>query len=241
MDNVIVSDVMEVFAKSLADPTKMYFFGIASQIDWTSKIQTTLLKGGIGNYVQGVLADSKEMTFKVTPLFFGDAEIAMLMGSDPTNGNITFNVSESGLKVSGGKVTIAGTPATGTTNVNVFDMQGKHYVGTYATGTVTITSPPADGTIVTVVYPQSITGNIVDLAADLFPTSYEIWAHTIAKNPDTNAKISDIYLHLYKAMPDGNLNVQLKAGSNINVPITFNAMTPLGSKKFGEYISVPAA
>lgn len=237
MDNILVKDTMEVYIKDLSDSTKTYFFGVTSKAEWASKLKVDLLRAGIGNYVQGVLASDREEEFTVTPLYFSDSLVAMQHGTTPTSGSRDVMTAESNLKVASGKVNLTGTPKNGTTSVEVFDAQGKKYAGTYATGQVTITTPPADGTYVTVIYPITATATTTPLSADKVPKNYEIWAHTICYNVDTNAVLQDIYLHFYKAMPDGNLSNAFEA-KNQGIPVKFIGMCPIGSRDFGEYITV---
>jgi len=242
MDNIIVKDTMEVYLKDLSDATKTYFFGITSKADWASKIKNELLKGGIGNFTQGILFSEREEEFNVTPLYFSDSIVGIQHGVAPTSGSTDVMTNEN-LKVGvggTGKVTLVGTPKTGTTTMEVFDAQGKKYTGTYATGVTTIATPPVDGTYVTVVYPQTVTANIIDLRADTIPKNYMIWAKTICYNPDTNAVVQDIYLNFLKAVPTGEINNAFEA-KNQGMPINFLCMCPLGTKSFGSYITVARA
>lgn len=236
MDNIVVKDTMEVYLKDLSDSSKTYFFGVTSSAEWASTIQADIMRGGIGNYAQGVLFSNREETFTVTPLYFSDSIVAMQRGVTPTSGSRDVMTNEN-LKVASGKVTLVGTPKTGTTAVDVFDAQGKKYAGTFATGTVTIATPPPDGTYVTVVYPQTVTANITSLTADSIPKNYEIWAKTIAYNPDTNAVVQDIYLNFLKAVPNGESTKTFEAANQGN-PVTFICQCPVGTKNFGEYITV---
>jgi len=239
MDNIIVKDTMEVYLKDLSDATKTYFFGVTSKADWASKIKNELLKGGIGNYTQGILFSEREEEFSVTPLYFSDSIVGIQHGVIPTSGSTTVMTNEN-LKVgvpTVGKVTLVGTATVGTTTVEVFDAQGKKYSGALSVGVVTITSPPADGTYVTVVYPQTVTANITALSANTIPKNYMIWAKTIAYNPDTNAIVQDIYLNFYKAAPTGEINNAFEA-KNQGMPISFLCMCPLGTKDFGQYLTV---
>lgn len=235
MDNLQLRDTMIVYAKDLAT-SDVYLFGVTSKAEWSQKIKTDVIRGGIGNYVQGVLASDKEMEFSVDPVFFNESVLIMNSGVGFSNGTATVKTFENNLKVSGGKVTLAGTPKG--SSVDIFDQFGKKYAGTYATGQVTITSPPADGSYVTAVYDKDVTGNILTLSADKMPKNFELWAYTIGYDPNTNAVKADIWLHLNKAMPTGEFSVGLEAKNNVT-PIKFIAQCPIGSTSFGEYISVP--
>lgn len=236
MDNVVIKDTMEVFLQDIATPTNVYFLGINSKATWVKKLSNTILRGGIGNLPKYILQTANEATYQVDPLFWGDSLIGILNGTSSASGTATVKVTEK-LQVASGSVTVVGTPS-GTT-ADVFDPLGKHYVGTIATKVVTITSPPADGTWVTVTYDSSVTGNITNLSADKFPVAHKIFAHTVAYDPSSQAIISDIYLNFYQATPDGSINAALEAGKESVLPILFQLTTPVNSNDFGQYIVVP--
>lgn len=238
MDNLILKDVYDVYAQSIANPSDVTFLGLNSKADWNQKLNNTILRAGIGMLSKALIQDSRESTFSVEPLLFSESLMKMITGTVTTNGSATVKVNER-LQITGGEITIVGTPATGVTTADCFDAQGKHYAGTIATKVVTITSPPADGTWITVCYDSTVTGNITPLSADKFPQAYKLFAHTVLWNPETNTIYADVYLNFYKAIPDGTHNLSVSAGKEATQPVNFQLLTPLSSNDFGQYISVP--
>lgn len=235
MDNIVIKDTFEVFLQAASTPTEVYFLGINSKADWVKKLNNTILRGGIGNLPKYVLQDSNEMEFSVDPLFWADNLIGVLSGTTTASGTATVKINEK-LQVTSGAVTVVGTPS-GTT-ADVFDANNKKYTGTIAAKVVTITSPPADGTWVTVVYDSSVTGDITTLSADKFPKAFKLFAHTIAYNPATQTITNDIYLNFTQATPDGSMNATLQAGKEASLPIKFLLTTPINSNDFGQFINV---
>jgi len=232
----IVSDTLEVFIEDLAT-SNLYFFGATSETSIARKMKTEFLRGGFGSFIQGAIRSESEMTAKVTPLLFSEDVLGLQMGQSFASGTKTVKKSEGDLVISAGKVTIVGTPVG--TAIDIFDAQGKKYVGVFTTGQVTITTPPASG-IVTAVYNTSVTGNFIDLRADSFPLAYKVHMHGIFYNPDSNAIMADTYWAFTKAQPSGEVNLQF-GSKNVQTPIDFTMMCPLGSKSYGFYVNVPRA
>jgi hypothetical protein len=238
MDNAITKNTLLVYLEDMADASKVYFFGISSKADWTQSISTNLIRGAWGNLVQGVLNSDKQQDITITPVFDMESILALQTGTDFENGAATVKKTECGLPITDGTVAIKGEPV-GTT-VKVFDKYGKAYTGTYATGTVTVTTPPEDG-YVSVVYDVSVTGNVLDLRADKFPKNYKLWGYTISVDPDTNEQISDVYIYFEKVQPDGNFTKTWAENENSAMPVKFLIMSKVGSNTYGKYISVPVA
>lgn len=235
MDNLILKDTFEVFLQDISTPANVFFLGINTKADWVKKMSSTILKGGIGNLPKAILQDSNEMEFSVDPLYWMDSLIGITSGTTTASGTATVKVTER-LQVTSGSVTVVGTP-TGTT-CSVFDANNKLYSGTIASKVVTIATPPADATWVSVVYDSSVTGNITALSADKFPKAYKIFAHTIAYAPQSQTVVEDIYLNFYQATNDGNMTASLGAGKEANIPLKFMLTTPVNSNDFGQYITV---
>lgn len=235
MDNLIMKDTFEVFLQDIQTPANVFFLGINSKTDWVKKLSSTILAGGVGNLPKAILQTSNEQTFSVEPLFWNDSLIGILSGTTSASGTATVKISEK-LQVTSGAVTVVGTPS-GTT-ATVFDSVNKQYAGTIAAKVVTITSPPTDGSWVTVVYDSSVTGNITNLSADKFPKAYKVFAHSIAYNPQTQAVAQDVYLNFYQAVPDGAMNSSFASGKEAVQPINFMLTVPVNSNDFGQFITV---
>lgn len=238
MDNLLIKDTMEVFAIDNSNTANVFFLGVNTKASFVQKLSNTILRGAIGNLPKAILQTAKEATYEVDPLLWSDSVIGMLSGTTASSGTATVKYFEKDLVVAAGKVTLTGTPS-GTT-CDLFDANNKHYSGTIATGVVTITpTAPADGSILTAVYDTSVTGDITDLDAASFPKSFKLYGHTVAYNPDTSAIVSDIYLILTNAIPDGSLNAAFEAGKESTLPIMFQIITPTNSTSFGTYLNIP--
>lgn len=236
-NNIIVQDVAEVYLKDLSD-SSVYFFGLTTKSDVQQKIKQDFMRGGIGNGIAGVIQSEKEITFSVTTLFHADDMIAIQSGSAiQTNQSVTVMKSET-LKLATNKLTLVGTPKTGTTTVTVLDSTGKSYAGTFATGQVTVTGG-TDGNWYTVLYPADVTASAISLDSKKFPHNYTVELHTIGYNPDTNAVACDIWWQFAKALPDGTLNESMEAGKSSSSEVKFVAQLPQGASEYGKYLVVP--
>lgn len=236
MNNVLLQDVAEVYIRDTVT-SKAYFFGITTRNEVNQTIQQTVLKGGIGNGVRGVIQSDKEIKFSVTTLFSADDLKAIQSGKDFVSGSITVQDNEV-VECAGGKLTITGTPKTGTTPV-VFDAHGKAISGTFADKTFTITGNAVEGALYTVVYPVDVTGDILSLDSKAFPKSYYVEMHTIGYDPDTMEVICDIYWIFNKALPNGSLQEAYEAGRQVGSDVEFTAMLRAGETEYGKYVVIP--
>lgn len=238
MDNIVIQDVFEVYLKDLADSTKVYFIGTATETEITQTVRQEMLRGGIGNGIKAVLQSEKTIEFTVTNLFHLDSFYEIQSGTtfQPST-TVTVQKTESGT-LSGGKIQITGTP-TGT-SVLVFDKYGKSYTGTYdsTAKTVTITGG-VEGDVYTVIYPAQVTAQVLPLMVDKFPKAYYVELHTIAYAPDTNTVVADIFWQFNKCIPDGGMKATLRAGQNETPQIKFTVLAPTGSNQYGQYVIVP--
>lgn len=236
MNNIIVQDVMEVYARDI-QADKAYFFGLISANDITQTVKQEAIRGGVGNGVISTLQSDKEIKFKVTTAINNDDILSIQSGSAFADGQFTIQKTEEA-KLVADKLAISGTPK-GTAAV-VFDRHGKSYVGTITSGQVAITGG-TEGEIYTVVYPSDVTGEVLDLRSDKFPNAHYIEMHTIGYDAETNEVACDIYYVFHKALPDGNINASYAAGQNKGNEVSFTALLPVGSKEYGKYIVVPRA
>jgi hypothetical protein len=177
------------------------------------------------------------MSFKVTTLFSNDDLIAVQSGSAFADGSVTVQATEAHT-LTGGKITLTGTPKTGTTTVLVVDQLGKQLEGALSVKEVTVTGG-TDGDTYTVIYPISVTGSILSLDSKAFPKNYYVELHTIGFNVETNEVACDIYWIFEKALPNGSLTKAYEAGKNSGDDIEFTAQLPAGSNEYGKYVVVP--
>jgi hypothetical protein len=235
-NNVVIQDVLECYLKDLADPTKVYFIGLTTRNDITQQVAQELLRGGIGNGVVGVLQSNKEISFTVTTLLHNDDIFAIQSGATfSANQTVTVQKNET-VKCATGALTIEGTPVGSA--VVVFDKNGKVIEGTFATGKVTITGG-TDGDWYTVVYPESVTGDVLSLDSKKFPRNYYVELHTIAYDVDTNEVCADIFWQFNKCLPDGAMNASHEAGKQVGDEMKFNAQLIKGNSEYGKYVVVP--
>jgi len=235
MNNIIVQDACETYAKSLGTDGKVYFLGLTSATDIDQTIKQTELKGGIGNGTIAMIQSDKAIKFKVTTAVHSDSFYEMQSGTVAANGTYTVQKTDTDV-LTGGSLTITGTPV-GTTAI-VIDAHGKQFAGTIAVKEVTITGG-VEGAKYTILYGESVTGDVLDLRTDKFPNNYYTELHTIAYDADSNAVVADIYWVFDKALPDGALSAKLAAGTNATDEINFTAQLPANTKSYGKYIVVP--
>jgi hypothetical protein len=237
MNNIIMQDVCETYAKSLGTDGKVYFLGLTSATDIDQTVKQTEIKGGIGNGVIAMIQSEKSIKFKVSTAIHSDSTYEMQSGTVATSGTYTVQKTDTDI-LTGGSLTITGTP-TGSTAI-VIDAKGKQFSGTVALKEVTITGG-VEGNRYTILYSEAVTGDILDLRSDKFPNNYYVELHTIAYDADTNAVVADVYWTFNKALPDGSLSAKLTAGTNATDDINFTAQLLANSKSYGKYIVVPRA
>lgn len=233
MDNIFIQDVCEVYLKDTVSNTQ-YFFGLTTKTEITQKIKQDFLKGGIGNGIVGTVQSEKEITFKVTTLLHNDSLFEILNGSGFSSKSVVVQKNEK-VKLASGKLTITGTP-TGSTAIAI-DGEGQQFAGTYATGQVTITGG-VEGEYYTVIYPSTVTAQVLTLDSKVFPKTYYVELHTIAYNVDTNQVTADIFWTFNKALPKGDLKAQYDAGKSNGDDVEFTALLPSGSTEYGTYVIV---
>lgn len=243
MENLLIQDVCEVYIKDINAPTNVFFFGLTSKNDVTQKIKQTLLKGGIGNGVAGTIQSEKEITFKVSTLLDNDSIAQVASGAYATSNTVTIQAKEVVQASTQGTVTIvATTPALkASTSPVVFDKYGKNIAGTWATKVFTATAPTdiPVGAWVTVLYSADVTGNVLALDSQKFPSSFYVELHTIAYDVNTNKVCADIYWVFTRALPDGNMVQTYEAGKQSGQDMTFTCQLTAGNSSYGNYVVVP--
>lgn len=238
MNNVVVHDVCEVIAIDEIND-KTYFIGLTSTNNVNQTVESTPIRGGIGNKRVTTINSSKDVNFEVTTTLHNDDVYALQSGGLFSDEVINVLKSETKQAVDNAgsiEVTIDGTPIG---EVTVIDKYGKELTGTFATGKVTITGGQA-GQFYTVIYEEAQpTASVLDLNVEEFPKPHKVQLHTIAYDPDTEEVVADLYWIFDKARPDGNLSAAYSAGENQSDTITFNCEVPTGSKSYGKYVVVP--
>lgn len=179
------------------------------------------------------------MDFTVSPIMYSESIFGILNGLSATNGVTTVTAWED-VVITGGVGTLVGTPVSGTTSASGFDPKGNQSTITLAGQAVTVnTNVPTDGNSIKVVYPISVTGNIMDLNASNMPKAFKIYYHNVFFNPDTNAPYADLYITFVKGVPDGSLALSLSQSKEATNPVKFTLLTLASSTSFGSYVTVP--
>jgi len=238
MNNVVVHDVCEVIAIDEIND-KTYFIGLTSTNNVNQTVDSTPIRGGIGNKRVTTINNSKDINFEVTTTLHNDDIYALQSGGLFSDEAINVLRSETKQAVDNAgsvEVTIDGTPVG---EVTVLDKNGKELTGSFTAGKVTITGGQA-GQFYTVIYEEAQpTASVLDLNAEEFPKPHKVQLHTICYDPDTEKVVADLYWIFDKARPDGNLTAAYSAGENQQDTINFICETPIGSTSYGKYVVVP--
>lgn len=239
MNNVMIQDVCEVFIADLDQAGKQYFFGLTTKNSVTQKIKSENLKGGIGNGIVGVVNSDKEIAVKVSTLLHNDSIFEIQSGAEFENGTMTIHQNEVLTCTLAGTLTLTGTPLG--SSVVCYDKVGAVIAGAYATSKFTSTAPTdiKVGDTFTVVYPASVTADILLLDSKKFPKNYAMELHTIAYDVDKNIVVADIYWTFNKVSSNGAINASYDAGKSNGDEIEFTALLLTGSTAYGSYVVVP--
>jgi hypothetical protein len=242
---LLISDTADVVIKRKSDG---HVFATAetqlAAISQSLGINEKIL-GGIGNKPLAVMKGQKEMTTNFRNAFYDQEFLSMTQGvAIEEDGSVTVNKRENDLVVAENaavlEVTIVGTPA-GTT-VHVVNGKGEVVSATVATKVVTIpTGHAIVGEKVSVIYRETVTGNIVAFDTEKFAEAFEIEYHTIGYNPENNKVVKDIYIQLDHAIPQGDFELSFEAGTAIAPEITFDALAAPNSTEIGRIIEVDRA
>ena len=237
-NNVVVHDVCEAI---IIDETndKTYFLGITSTNNVNQSIDSTPVRGGIGNKRVTTINNSKDISFEITTTLHSDDVYALQSGGLFKEEAINVLKSETKQAIKDGISVVVSIDGTPIGEVTVIDKYGKEQSGTFDAGEVTIENGKA-GEFYTVIYEEAqLAASVLDLNAEEFPKPHKVQLHTIAYDPNTEQIVADLYWIFDKARPDGNLSAAYEAGNNQQDTITFNCETPIGSKSYGKYVVVP--
>lgn len=234
---VIVHDVLEAYVLDDVNSTA-HFFGCLTESSINKTVNSEDIRCGIGNVLKAVFDTDQDITFSVTTAMHSDHFIEYQTGGSFSTGSHDLwkhEVKTAVDNVGSIEVTIAGTPVGDV--VKVIDKYNKEYVGTYAAGTVVITSG-VEGETYTVFYEETTAGaDILEFNASDYATNLHVMLHGIAYDPETNAVVSDIYYDFPISKPDGNLDLAYALATNITPQISFRAISD-ATGKLGSYIVV---
>lgn len=236
----LINDTCEVIFKRKSDG-KLVFTAESQLASISQQITEEKLKGSIGNKVISLIRSDKEISLKVKNALFDLDFLAMTQGvSVQSNGTATVYTKEENLSVTGSgslTATIIGTPVG--TSVTVINAKGDSQTTTVATKVVSIPNGFAvAGDKVTVVYPQSVTGNVLSLDSKKFSEQYSCEYHTIEYNPSDNTVIADLYIQFDSVLPSGQFDLSFENGNALTPELDFTVLTPVTSSEMGRIIEV---
>lgn len=243
----LINDTADVVFKRKSDNT-LILTAEAQLAQITQAVTENKLKGGIGNKTISLIRSDKEITLKVKNALFDLNWLSMTQGvTVQSNGTATVYGREDGLVTTGSTTltaTITGTPVAGTTSVSVVDTKGNIATGTISSKIVTL---PANvvggfnvisGDKVSVVYQQTVTGNILSLDSKKFSEQFTVEYHTIEYDPSTNLVVADLYIQFDSCLPAGAFDMQLQNGTALSPEIDFTALVPSGATEVGRVIEI---
>lgn len=236
--DALVSDVLEAI---VIDRTanKTYFFGLTTSNEITQSVETEKLKAGIGNNTWAILKNSKDMNVSVAYAAASDDLMMLQTGGAFANKTVIVAMKETVTYEAAG-ATITGTPkGTAVTVINA--VTGASYAGTYATGKVTVaTTPPANGTLVHVIYDKELTSQeVLTFKGDEFPKNVELHLHGIAKKD--GVVVADIYYVFFNAAIAGNFTKSFQNGAPDPETVEFELAAKAGTSEYGFYTVVARA
>lgn len=240
---LLISDSAEVTIKRKSDG---HVFATAEAqlagISQTLGINETIY-GGIGSKPLARVRGQKEITATVRNAFLDIELLSATQGvAVKKDGTATIYKRENQLKaVSDGgqlQVTIEGAPIDD--KVHLVNPQGD-VVEVIAEGqTVSVPSEFAkEGDLLSAIYQEDVTGEIVEIRADKFSEAYTMEFHTIGYDPNTNQVVRDIYIQLDHVIPSADFELNFENGTPIAPEITFDCMAAPNTENIGRIITVP--
>src|SRR5690606_12728183 len=184
-----------------------------------------------GNNLISTIRSSKTITVTARDALMSPDYLALTQGVDIEEDG-TANVTRVETLDAGdaGAVTLSAEAAGPVTFTNDLGEQ----VTAEATGT-TATLTGATG-MVEVSYPTTVTGDIIRFMADKFSEAWELELETIAYDPDTNQISKSIFFQFDKAIPAGDFDLSLEAGTATAPELTLNIASDKGNKELGRMI-----
>lgn len=240
MSKLLIIDTADVTIKRKSDnhlfaSAEAQLASISQSLGINEKIY-----GGIGNKALAIMKGQKDVTTTIRNAFYDKEFLAMTQGvSVEEDGAATIYNREKELTVVDNagqlEVTITGTPV-GTT-AHVVNGKGETEQATLTEKVVAIPDGHAvAGEMVSVVYQESITGDIVELESDKFGEAFVVEYHTIGYDPSTNKVVKDIYIQLDHVVPNGDFELALENGTAIAPEFVFDCLTAPNSNKIGRII-----
>lgn len=240
---LLISDSAEVTIKRKSDG---HVFATAEAqlagISQTLGINETIY-GGIGSKPLARVRGQKEITATVRNAFLDLELLSATQGvAVKTDGTATIYKRENQLKaVSNGdqlEITIEGAPIDD--KVHLVNPQGDVVEVTAEGQTVSVPSEFAkEGDLLSAIYQEDVTGEIVEIRADKFSEAYTMEFHTIGYDPSTNQILRDIYIQLDHVIPSSDFELNFENGTPIAPEITFDCMAAPNTENIGRIITVP--
>lgn len=240
---LLISDSAEVTIKRKSDS---HVFATAEAqlagISQTLGINETIY-GGIGSKPLARVRGQKEITATVRNAFLDLELLSTTQGvAVKKDGTATIYKRENQLKVESNvdqlQVTIKGAPIDN--KVHLVNPQGDVVEVTAEGQTVSVPSKFAkEGDLLSVIYQEDVTGEIVEIRADKFSEAYTMEFHTIGYDPNTNQVVRDIYIQLDHVIPSADFELNFENGTPIAPEITFDCLAAPNTENIGRIITVP--
>ena len=236
---VIKKDVYEAFLKN-SDTGRWYFIGLTTKADTQTKVNSDLIRGGIGNGIIANLYLTKDITIDITTSIHYDDVYSIQEGAAFRAGGFAIPKTLTAT-VATNSFTLAGVDVPIGNVVVVEDINGIQSNGVFNPATRVVTTTGLTDGAITVFYSETeASAQILDITKTQFPINHELWLHSIIYKK--NGKLlANTYRHYYATAPDGNVNDTAEAGKNNADAIKLTALVDDATGKYGEYVVIPVA
>lgn len=236
---VIKKDVYEAFLKN-NDTGRWYFVGLTTKADTQTKVNSDLIRGGIGNGIIAQLYYTKDVTIDITTSIHYDDVYSIQEGNAFRTGGFAIPKNLAAT-ITGNSFTLPGIDVPVGNVVVVEDINGIQSNGTFNPANRTVTTTGLADGAVTVFYTETeANAQILDISKDKFPINHELWLHSIIYKK--NGKLlANTYRHYYATAPDGNVNDTAEAGKNNTDSFKLTALVDDTTGKYGEYVVIPVS
>ena len=236
---VIKKDVYEAFLKN-SDTGRWYFIGLTTKTDTQTKVNTDMIRGGIGNGIICQLYLTKDITIDITTSIHYDDVYSIQEGSAFRTGGfaipktLTSTVATNSFVLAGVDVPIGNV-------VVVEDINGIQSNGAFNPATRVVTTTGLTDGAITIFYTETeASAQILDISKAQFPVNHELWLHSIMYKK--NGKLlANTYRHYYATAPDASVNDTAEAGKNNTDSMKLTALVDDATGKYGEYVVIPTS
>ena len=236
--DLVIQDTCEVISEDLVS-NNIYNVGYAQISAIEQTVDSTDLRGGIGNKLAYLLRTSKDISLQITSATFKSEFLALISGD--TMKDVAEKVRKVlylpvKLNASVKEITLP-TAQSALTAVRVEDVDGKQYDLVPSAGVIDVTTLQAvEGDELDVYYLDDVTGQGIEFDAEKFGNKYKITYRTVAYDREKAIITHDVYFIFDEAIPDGAFSMQLQNGEVYIPEMNFRVTPPTGSSKLGRTI-----